>query len=100
MTTVQIKEGDQLVLRFEASEAKHENEFIRKLVQEALLSSDGMAECEDNFGCTVTAIINRSECDPFANLDGTPSEIELTLEDAPWESLGGEFVPPSSRLAK
>jgi hypothetical protein len=56
MATVQIKEGNQLVLNCDVADIADHNEFIRSLVAEAKLASDGLAEREDSEGCLVTAI--------------------------------------------
>lgn len=61
MTTVQIKEGDQLILACDVSEIASQNEFIQGLVAEAQQSIEGTAEKTDVEGCVVTAIIFASE---------------------------------------
>ena len=57
MTTVQIKEGNQLILACDVAEIASQNEFIQSLVAEAQAASDGMAEREDAEGCVVTVLV-------------------------------------------
>lgn len=52
METATIREGDQFVGRFDVKNAP--NEFIRKLVIEAL--ENGWAAAKDEEGCEVTAV--------------------------------------------
>jgi ribosome modulation factor len=58
VTTVQIKEGNQLILACDVAEIANQNEFIQSLVAEAQAASDGMSEREDGEGCLVTALVN------------------------------------------
>lgn len=55
------------------------------------MEAAGKGEMEWRLKVTIAAVA----VDPFAKLDGTPSDIQLKLEAAPWESLGGEFIPPA-----
>jgi hypothetical protein len=59
---VRITEGDQLVMHCTLAAVFDQNQFIRSLVADALVSEGNTAERQDSEGCTVTAVVELDRC--------------------------------------